>query len=89
LESALRVQAIRLARPEFTGDLLSREIPRTLQELEYLEKSETYGTGKFAFSAFVQSALHGQVEAPIKARTKDITIEDVRRPGDPLPRRRL
>jgi zinc protease len=78
LESALRVQAVRLARPEFTGDLLSREIPRTLAEFEHLEESETYGTGKFAFDAFVQAALHDRDEVPIKARTKDITIEDVR-----------
>ena len=79
LDTALRVQAARLTRPEFTDPILRREIPRTLAELEYLEKPETYGTGKFAHSAFVQAVLHGRAEVPIKARTRAITVEDVRR----------
>jgi zinc protease len=79
LDTALRVQAARLTRPEFTDAILRREIPRTLAELEYLEKPETYGTGKFAHSAFVQAVLHGRAEVPIKLRTRTITVEDVRR----------
>ncbi len=79
LERALRVQAGRLARPVFTEAVLGREIPRTLAELERVETSEAFGTAKFAFSVFVQSAFHGQGEVPIKQRTRAITINDVRR----------
>ena len=79
LAAALRVQAARLIRPEFTDPVLRREVPRTLAELEYLERPETYGTGKFAWSAFVQAALHGRTEVPIRATTRAITVEDVRR----------
>jgi predicted Zn-dependent peptidase len=78
LDAALRVQAARLIRPAFTDPILRREVPRTLAELEYLEQPETYGTGKFAFSAFVQAVLHGRTEVPLKARTRGITVEDVR-----------
>src|SRR4051794_5347339 len=79
LQSALRVQAIRMARPQFTEQVLAREVPRTLAELENLEKSESYGTGKFAYSAFVQAVLHGRLKVPIKAKTRAITGEEVRR----------
>ena len=79
LDAAVRVQAARLIRPEFSDPILRREIPRTLAELEYLERPETYGTGKFASSAFVQAVLHGRTEVPIKAKTRAITVEDVRR----------
>ena len=78
LDTALRVQAVRLTRPEFTDPTLRREIPRTLAELEHLENPGTYGTGKFAHSAFVQAVLHGRAEVPIEARTHTITVEDVR-----------
>ena len=79
LDTALRVQAIRLSRPVFTQELLTREIPRTLAELEHLEKSEEFGTGKFATSAFFQASLHGRLDVPIKEKTRTITIEDLRR----------
>ena len=79
LDTALRVQAIRLSHPVFTPELLAREIPRTLAELDHVEKSEAFGTGKFACSAFVQAALHGRLDVPIKEKTRTITVEDVRR----------
>ncbi len=79
LDTALRVQAIRLSHPVFTPELLTREIPRTLAELEHLEKSEEFGTGKFACSAFVQAALHGRVDVPIKEKTRTISVKEVQR----------
>ena len=79
LERALRVQAVRLARPVFTEDLLAREIPRTLVELERVESSEAFGAAKFAFSVFVQAALRGMDEVPIKQRTLTLTVKDVQR----------
>ncbi len=79
LDTALRVQAIRLSHPVFTPELLTREIPRTLAELEHVEKSEEFGTGKFATSAFVQAALHGRLDVPIKEKTRTISVEDVQR----------
>jgi zinc protease len=75
---AVKVQAARLAAPEFTPATVAREIPRTLQEVEVLEKSPYGGLGKFALTAFTQAAFHGQTAAPIKARTPRITVEDVR-----------
>ncbi len=79
LERAIRVQAVRLARPMFTEAVLRREIPRTLAELERVETSEAFGTAKFAFSVFVQSAFQGEGEVLIKQRTGTITVNDVRR----------
>lgn len=78
LEMALRVQATRLARPEFSNGLLAREVPRTLAEVEHLEGSNRFGTGKFAYSAFVQAVLHGREVIPIKAKTKEFTVGDIR-----------
>jgi predicted Zn-dependent peptidase len=78
LPLALRVQASRLARAEFTPEVLAREIPRTLSEVEFVEKSEVAGPAKFAWAAFVQAALYGQLEIPLKAKTRAITLENVR-----------
>ena len=79
LDTALRVQAIRLSHPVFTPELLAREIPRTLAELEHVEMSEAFGAGKFACSAFVQAALNGRLDVPIKEKTRTISVEDVQR----------
>lgn len=79
LETALKVQATRLSHPEFTDETLAREVPRAVGELEQLETSEKFSTGKFATIAFVQGALHGQANVPIKAKSKEITVEAVRR----------
>jgi predicted Zn-dependent peptidase len=79
LEPALRVQAARLAGPGFDAAILTREVPRALGEIEFLERSARFGPAKFAFSAFVQAALHGQTEVPLKARTRALTVDDVRR----------
>jgi predicted Zn-dependent peptidase len=78
LSEALKVQAARLEAVEFSRETLAREIPRTLQEIEFLEKSMQGGTGKFALAPFVQAALHGATDVPIKARTQKITVEEVR-----------
>ena len=79
LEMAVRVQAARLARPEFTEKGLAREVPRALDELAFMEQSKQGGTGKFAYSAFVQAALYGRTDVPIKAASRAITLDDVRR----------
>lgn len=79
LDRALRIQADRLARPELTDRLLKREVPRTLDELDFLERSKSGGTAKFAFSAFAQGALHGRAEAMVRARSREYTVDDVRR----------
>ena len=77
LEPALRVQAIRLAR-RFYQIRLKVRFPNTLGA-ERVEMSEAFGTAKFAFSVFVQSAFHGQGDVPIKQRTRTITVNDVQR----------
>jgi predicted Zn-dependent peptidase len=79
LQLALKVQAMRLARPVFTDEILAREIPRALGELEHLERSDSYGTGKFAFIPFLQAANYGKTDALIKAKSREITVEEVRR----------
>lgn len=78
LELALRVQALRLAGPDFSKETLAREIPRTLQELEFVEKSPQAGTGKFALGPFTQGAFHAKTESPIKALTKAITVDQAK-----------
>jgi predicted Zn-dependent peptidase len=79
LHQAIRVQATRLARPEITDVALRREVPRALAELDHLERSALGGTGKFAFSAFVQAALHGQERIRLREATHKLTIDDIRR----------
>jgi hypothetical protein len=78
LSTALGVQAGRLAAPTFTREVLDREIPRALQEAEYLERSEQVLTSKFAASAFVQAAFYGSNHIPLKQLTKGYSIDDVR-----------
>ncbi|MCL6547162.1 MAG: insulinase family protein [Bryobacteraceae bacterium] len=78
LDQALRVQAVRLAALEFSRETLLREIPRTLQEIDFAERSQFPAAGKFALAPFVQAALHGQTDLPIRARTHKITVDDVR-----------
>ena len=77
LPLALRVQAARLGAVEFSKETLAREIPRTLQEIEFLETSEFGGTGKFALGPFVQAAFHGATDVPMKAKTRAITVDQV------------
>jgi zinc protease len=77
LPLALKVQAARLKPVEFSKETLAREIPRTLQEIEFLETSEFGGTGKFAFAPFVQAAYHGSKSVPIKAKTRGLTVDQV------------
>jgi zinc protease len=77
VEQALRVQAARLAALEFSRDTLLREIPRTLAEIDFVERSQFPAAFKFALAPFVQAAFHGQTDVPIRARTHKITVEDV------------
>jgi len=76
---ALRVQAARLVRPEFAAATLRREVPETLAEIDFVERSKVVSPSKFALSVFVQAALHGQAEVPIRAKTRSLTLDDVRR----------
>jgi predicted Zn-dependent peptidase len=78
LPLALRVQAARLAGLAFSEATLAREIPRTLQEIEFLEGPNSGGTAKFAYAPFVQAVLHGQKTIPIKAKTREISLQMVR-----------
>jgi predicted Zn-dependent peptidase len=77
LPLALKVQAARFGAMEFSKETLAREIPRTLQEIEFLETSEFGGTGKFALAPFVQAAWHGATDVPLKAKTRGITADQV------------
>jgi zinc protease len=78
LPLALRVQAARLNGIDYSRETLAREIPRTLAEVEFLEKAEQGGTAKFALAPFVQAVRHGQAEVPLKAITRGLTIDQVR-----------
>jgi|GEM_PF-4300049 len=77
LPRALRLQAARLTRPEFTPELLRQEVPRTLAELEHLERSALGGTGKFALSGFAQASLHGQSQILLREATHKLTVADI------------
>ena len=78
IDQALRVQAARLAGVEFSRETLLREIPRTLAEIDFVERSQYPAAGKFALAPFVQAAFHGKTDVPIRAQTHKITVEDVR-----------
>ncbi|MCI0589279.1 MAG: insulinase family protein [Planctomycetes bacterium] len=75
---AVRVQAARLAGRNFDPEVLKREIPRALGELENLESQRKGITSKFALMALAQIAFHGKSEVPFRARTGAYTVEDVR-----------
>ena len=77
VDIALKVQAARLSAVEFKQATLEREIPRTLQEVEFVERSKFAAAGKFALAPFVQAAVHGKTDQPLRARTKKLNIEDV------------
>lgn len=79
VDEALRVQASRLEGAEFSRETLLREIPRTLSEMDFVERSEFPVAGKFALVPFVQAALHGRTDVPIRVQTHKITVDDVRR----------
>ena len=73
---ALRVQAGRLAGGDFTAELLAREVPRTLGEIDVVERNAFGGTAKFALAPFTQVALHNRPDAaPIRARTRALTLD--------------
>jgi RNA polymerase sigma factor (sigma-70 family) len=76
-EAAVKVQAARLAGAEFSKETLVREVPRALQEVDFVEKSKFPAAGKFAFAPFTQAALHGKTDQPLRARTKKLTVADV------------
>lgn len=76
-ESAVKVQAARLSGAEFSKETLAREVPRTLQEVAFVEKSKFPVAGKFALAPFVQAALHGKTDQPLRARTEKIAVADV------------
>lgn len=78
LPQALKVQAARLAATAFSPATLAREIPRTLAEVDFVERAKIGGPAKFAFSAFAQAALHGRRQTPLRAGTRQLTVEDVR-----------
>jgi predicted Zn-dependent peptidase len=79
LPLALRVQAGRLTATDFPAEVLTREVPRTLAEIDTVEKSAFGGTFKFALAPFVQLALHNRPDAaPIRARTRAITLDQAR-----------
>lgn len=77
VETAVKVQAARLSAVEFQRKTLEREIPRVLQEVDFVEKSPFAAAGKFALAPFVQAALHGKTDQPLRARTKTLTVDDV------------
>jgi predicted Zn-dependent peptidase len=78
LEPALRVQAERLVRAQFTPEVLAREIPRTLAELDFMEHNEQSSTAKMALTAFSQAVFHGKNDVAIRAVTRAFTVDDVR-----------
>ncbi len=72
------MQAARLTGRNFDLEVLKREIPRALGELEHLESQRKGFTSKFALMALAQVAFHGKSEVPFRARTEAYTVEDVR-----------
>lgn len=74
---ALRVQAARLGAVAFSRATLQREIPRTLSEVDFVERSPVAAAGKFALAPFVQAAFHGRTDVPLRASTPKIAVEDV------------
>ncbi len=78
LAAAVRVQASRLAGPTFTREVLDREVPRTLSEVEQVDRLDEGYTAKFAALAFVQAAFHEATEIPLRTRTRALTVDDVR-----------
>ncbi len=78
LAAAVRVQASRLKGPTFTREVLDREVPRTLGEVEQVDRLDEGYTSKFASIAFVQAAYHGRTDVPMRTKTRALTVDDVR-----------
>lgn len=78
LATALRLQASRLDGPTLTREALDREVPRTLGEVEQVDRSDEGYTSKFATMALVQAALRGEADLPLRTKTRGLTVDDVR-----------
>ncbi len=76
---AIEVQAARLAPAELSRETLAREAPRTLGEIDFVEKSKFPVAGKFALAPFAQVAYHGRADVPLRERTGRTTLAEVER----------
>jgi predicted Zn-dependent peptidase len=77
LESAIALQASRMKIGRFFNAVLEREVPMALAELDMVEKGPVSATSKFALAPFVQAALHGRLQEPIRERSSQLTVDDV------------
>lgn len=78
LAMALRMQAARLGGPGFDPDVLAREVPRTLAEVDAVDRLDEGYTAKFASAAFVQAALRGTTEIRLRETSRALRADDVR-----------
>jgi hypothetical protein len=76
LPTAIALQASRLGPMNYGTATLEREIPKALSEIEHLMQHPG-GMAKFALVPFVQAALYGQTQVPLRRLTQKIGVEDV------------
>jgi len=77
LPTAIAIQGSRLGKMNYGAATLEREIPKALSEVDHLLR-QPGGMAKFALVPFVQAALYGQTDVPLRRLTKKIGVENVR-----------
>jgi len=77
LELALRIESERLTSIKFSEDVLKQEVPKCLQEIEFVQKNPRAGLVKFGLVALSQTIRYGQKFVPVCAGTSRLTVEDV------------
>lgn len=78
LREAIEIQAARLNAVVYSQQTLARELPRALGEIDFVERAQFPSAGKFALAPFTQAAFHGATDVPLKALSRQISVEDVK-----------
>lgn len=77
LELALRIESERLTSIKFTEEILKHEIPKCLQEIEFVQKNPQSGLIKFGLIGLNQTIRFGDGFVPVYSGTSRLTVEDV------------
>jgi len=79
LELALKIESERLTSIKFSEEILKQEIPKCLQEIEFVQNNPQAGLVKFGLVALSQTIRFGEHFVPVCAGTPRLTIQDVKR----------
>lgn len=77
LELALSIESERLTSIKFSEEILKQEIPKCLQEIEFVQNNPQAGLIKFGLVGLSQVIRFGEKVVPVCGGTSKLTVEDV------------